>query len=864
VRLTIPLELIFGPDSNAETEDFGLSGPTATFGSLSPGTGHGTVVIPDGQSSALITLTPVNDIQAEANQILTLDLVADAAYTIGTNANATVTIAANDFVVTNKNDEEEGSLRQAVRNANSIAGDDTITFDTTLPGSPFASATPAVPAVITLTTGHLAVTSSLTIQGLGARVLHISGNNTSRVLDVAGVGVNVTLDALTIRNGALTDQFGAGIRSASTGLLSITRSTIRDNVITNTGGLVESGAGLVVIVGPLAIRETTVSGNRANAANGGGISISSPATIVNSTFSGNSAAQGGGMFLTSGNISLVNVTVTGNSATSSGGGIVSSPGALANFGNVIVAQNTAPTAPDVQQSGTINSQGGNLIGSNDGAGAFIAGTPSVNGDFVGTSISPIDARLDLLADNGGPTDTRTLLAGSPALNAGLTSHATNAALTTDQRGPGFVRLIGPSVDSGAVEALAYTPTVVAATVNEDTLSASGLVITPNTSDSGGTTHFKITNILNGTLFKNDGTTPIANNTFLTLTEGAEGLKFKPASNLNSTNTAAGFHFDVQASTSALDAGLKPAVTTVNITVNAVNDDPTVVSLGIPDLTIVTTQVVNVPLTPHFTDIEDGSAMTYTVSGNNSGAAASAIINGNGTGVDITGLQSGVTSVTIQAKDSGNAVITDSFTVLVLPPNPTTPGIAAKPILKAQTGMFEVPVVVTNPHPVSINGFRLRITNPHPALKLMTATSPIGSAEVYADHAYPVGPGDKVTMTLVFFSSTRTWPANYVPAIAVEVLMNPPSTESSSKGVAITRVVEQVDGSMLLEWPAVTGRWYRVKFSADLVTWRSSLVPIKAAATRVQWFDKGPPFTDVHPNTLLPAASRFYKVEAITP
>jgi len=52
--------------------------------------------------------------------------------------------------------------------------------------------------------------------------------------------------------------------------------------------------------------------------------------------------------------------------------------------------------------------------------------------------------------------------------------------------------------------VADTPSVTNATTNEDTQTTTGLVISRNAVDSTEVTHFKITSITNGTLFKNDG------------------------------------------------------------------------------------------------------------------------------------------------------------------------------------------------------------------------------------------------------------------------------------------------------------------------------------------------------------------------
>src|SRR5262249_47218543 len=75
-----------------------------------------------------------------------------------------------------------------------------------------------------------------------------------------------------------------------------------------------------------------------------------------------------------------------------------------------------------------------------------------------------------------------------------------------------------------------TPSVTNATTNEDVQTTSGLVVTNNSSDAGTTTHYKITAITNGTLFKNNGTTQINSGDFITKAEGAAGLKFTPDAN----------------------------------------------------------------------------------------------------------------------------------------------------------------------------------------------------------------------------------------------------------------------------------------------------------------------------------------------
>src|SRR5262249_2844474 len=83
-----------------------------------------------------------------------------------------------------------------------------------------------------------------------------------------------------------------------------------------------------------------------------------------------------------------------------------------------------------------------LIG--DGTGSNIL--DGTNGNKVGTTASPIDPEVGPLQNNGGPTKTMALLAGSPAIDAGTN---TGLSVITDQRG--FDRVPDGPTDMGAFE-----------------------------------------------------------------------------------------------------------------------------------------------------------------------------------------------------------------------------------------------------------------------------------------------------------------------------------------------------------------------------------------------------------------------------
>ena len=97
------------------------------------------------------------------------------------------------LMVLNNNDSGTGSLRQAILDASSGA---TIKFESNVND-------------ITLTSGELAITKNLDIEGPGpgANRLTISGGGVSRVFKI-GNGATVTLANLTIANGHVDNDGG--------------------------------------------------------------------------------------------------------------------------------------------------------------------------------------------------------------------------------------------------------------------------------------------------------------------------------------------------------------------------------------------------------------------------------------------------------------------------------------------------------------------------------------------------------------------------------------------------------------------------------------------------------------------------------
>ena len=294
------------------------------------------------------------------------------------------------------------SLREAVTTANTNGEADTInlplgTYTLTLAGSDNFNATGDLDLLSDGPMGHL-----VTIQGAGASSTIIQAgtdttNGIDRVFDVrasAKASAKLTLDGVTVRHG----QEGDG------------------------GGIFNSGT--------LTVTNSTISGNSADG--GGGLSNTGTATVTNSTIAGNSAGGGGGGgIFNSGTVTVTNSTISGNSA-SNGGGIISKLGPL----GTVTVNNTIIT----------NSTGGNTFGDafSGSSGNNLIGT-------IGVEVTGFDTTL---ADNGGPTLTHKLTAGSSAIDAGSNEAATG--LTTDQRG--FTpRNFNGTVDIGAFEFGATAP-----------------------------------------------------------------------------------------------------------------------------------------------------------------------------------------------------------------------------------------------------------------------------------------------------------------------------------------------------------------------------------------------------------------------
>jgi hypothetical protein len=344
-------------------------------------------------------------------------------------------------------------------------------------------------------------------------------------------------------DGSIGGAGGPGGGVFSSGELTITGSKISDNhtgdggnsttnAHSGNGGLGGPGGG-IFNSGEMTIANSTVNNNQTGnggsggpgnigaAGEGGGISNTGGLIITNSTINSNLTGNGGNALISTsgssggiggaggglsnaGTLKIFNVTISNNATGNGGngsdingtGGNGGSGGGINNRNELTIASSTI-SSNQTGRGG--NGSNGRSLGS-AGTGGGINGTANLRNSIValnspnnlsvaitdlGHNITSGDPLLGPLQDNGGPTFTRALLNGSPAIDAGddCVTEITHCGdpdlpqLTTDQRGTGFPRKSGAHVDIGAFELPSFVIVTVPANQVAEATSAAGAVVT---------------------------------------------------------------------------------------------------------------------------------------------------------------------------------------------------------------------------------------------------------------------------------------------------------------------------------------------------------------------------------------------------
>ena len=319
------------------------------------------------------------------------------------------------LTVTNLSDSDPGSLRAMI---NQASPGDTINFADGLEGT------------ITLTSGELAITKNLDIEG--AAHITVSGNNSSRVFDIRP-GIDATLAGLTISNGQVKASsttsdvilFGGGIYNA--GALTLSNCTVSNNLteadVTNGNGyliLAYSYGGGLFNNGTASVTGCSFTGNTSSysfsitssnslvfgAGHGGAIGNTGQLTLIDSTLDGNTSGGDGGGLFNSGQAMVSGSTFSNNKAGNGGGGTgipinteVYGGGIDNEFGTLTMANCTV--ANNQAQSG-LNLTGASGRTISAGGGVYSLGELSmVSCTVAGNSITSVAQGSSFALSQGG-------------------------------------------------------------------------------------------------------------------------------------------------------------------------------------------------------------------------------------------------------------------------------------------------------------------------------------------------------------------------------------------------------------------------------------------------------------------------------
>lgn len=484
--------------------------------------------------------------------------------------------SASTFTVDSLTDNGVGyTLREAIADANAIAGADTINF---LPS--LANGTLSINSALT-------ITQSLTITGLGSGSLSIQRTADSNVFSFAPTSANqdFALTGITVQGNDTLLGSGVNVGGGVSTPRNVTVSGVRFVDMSTTAG--GSGMNVGTMTGTLNVSGSTFFSGTAGTG-GGGLSatgVGTAVTLTNNEFYGNTApGTGAGALITSS--SLASVTVTGctfeqNTSTSGGGAglavtgsagatvtgsVFRSNNAVNGGGGMYVSQSDFATVVDTtfDDNHSTNNRGGGLAASFmsglvtvtnvtfaqnsavlGGGFATLDGMPvTMTGSTFDGNTSSDEGGAIHLADPGDTSITGGVFRNNSALGSGgaiyatpldhvLTVTATTIESNTSNNGAGGGN--GGGVGIGALNA--------GGLLTVDSSTFAGNAVNTGTLSSGGGVSVGIATLANG------GVARVMNSTFYETQQGAPGAIFVDTSN-------AGGSLDVAYSTIVANLGVR--------------------------------------------------------------------------------------------------------------------------------------------------------------------------------------------------------------------------------------------------------------------------------------------------------------------
>jgi hypothetical protein len=329
------------------------------------------------------------------------------------------------ILVTSNANAGTGSLRAALLAASLTTEADTIVFSSsigstiTLTGTGFGSNASSNLSIVNspASGGPLTIDGRITINGQPGRIT-LQTSVPIRIFDVSGASTVLNLQDINLNGGRATTGGGANIR-VQAGTVSMVRMDVTNGISNNNGGGLANGGGAVTLntvrfvnnraldsgggvsMGGgtrLQMTDVTFTGNQASAF-GGGLFLSNiggtNAALLQASFSGNSANEGGAIYLNSSNLRYQYGTVSSNSATVRGAGMTVNPASNLTVQDVIIGgdsaadANSSPFGAGITSNGSVNLERvtvANNSGGTTGGGIHVdAGSLTVINSTVSTN-----------------------------------------------------------------------------------------------------------------------------------------------------------------------------------------------------------------------------------------------------------------------------------------------------------------------------------------------------------------------------------------------------------------------------------------------------------------------------------------------
>ena len=187
------------------------------------------------------------------------------------------------------------------------------------------------------------------------------------------------------------------------------------------------------------------------------------------------------------------------------------------------------------------------------------------------------------------------------------------------------------------------------------------------------------------------------------------------------------------------------------------------------------------------------------------------------------------------------------------------------VFNPQTGLYEQLVSVTNLSGSTVAAFQvlvgdIRGTNgvSRTNVWLWNATGTNFDGRRYVQYNSPLDPGSNATVRLEFYNPLRTPFTNSIEILAT---FPTPAVTNLSGGVVVDTYFWDYraagDSRFVIEWTSIIGRNYTVIYGPTPTgPWTAATPSVTATATRVQWYDDGPPKTASKPQANV---SRYYRV-----